>query len=59
VTSLPTDVRERVVCPRCHGELVDDARGLRCDACRVVYPLESGIPVLLIDAALPIEPALD
>lgn len=55
MTSLPREVRERIVCPRCRGDLVNDARGFRCDACRLVYPLENGVPVLLLDEAQPVE----
>ena len=55
-----------LACPRCHGALEDatdlpaqntgsrasgDIIGLRCPACRVTYPIEDGIPVLLIAAA--------
>lgn len=47
---LPDDVRALLVCPRCHGELGDVESGLRCEACDVVYPVEQGVPVLLIDS---------
>jgi uncharacterized protein YbaR (Trm112 family) len=35
----------------CHGELVEQAEGLRCLKCGRLYPVEEGIPVLLIDIA--------
>lgn len=50
---LPPRVRAMLVCPRCHGVLVDEEAGLRCDACRVVYPMADGVPVLLKDAGRP------
>lgn len=47
-------------CPQCKGELVDvpaeagAAAGtaeLRCDVCHLAYPVEGGVPVLLVDLA--------
>lgn len=47
-------------CPQCKGELVDvqpeaGAAGataeLRCDVCHLAYPVEGGVPVLLVDLA--------
>lgn len=48
---------EILVCPRCKGELilVEEPPTLRCERCRLVYPIEDGIPVLLIDEARPLE----
>ncbi|MGH7686638.1 MAG: Trm112 family protein [Candidatus Dormibacteria bacterium] len=50
---LPPGVRRLLACPRCHGELVDDESGLRCDACALLYPIVDGLPVLLVDEATP------
>jgi uncharacterized protein YbaR (Trm112 family) len=44
---------ESFVCPRCKGVLVIDADAVRCDACRLIYPVVDGIPVLLIEEARP------
>jgi len=44
---------EVFVCPRCNGGLVAAADVLRCAACRLAYPVVDGIPVLLIDEAMP------
>ena len=52
---IPADVRAVIVCPRCRGELADDSNGFRCDACRLRYRRERGIPVLLVDEAEPID----
>ena len=46
-------------CPQCKGELTDaTATGrrcrvaeLHCSACSLAYPVEGGIPVLLVDLA--------
>jgi uncharacterized protein YbaR (Trm112 family) len=44
-------------CPRCRGALVESAKpaGLGCTACRLLYPVEDGIPSLLADDARPWE----
>ncbi|WP_347350264.1 Trm112 family protein [Intrasporangium sp.] len=51
-------LREILRCPRCKGELTDaaaaDGLELRCAGCRLGYPVDSGIPVLLVDLARPL-----
>lgn len=54
VTELPADLLEILVCPRCKGRLVTEPAALRCDACRLRYRVDEGIPVLLIDEAEPV-----
>lgn len=53
--TLDPELRDILVCPRCKGPL--DYRPapeeLRCDACRLAYPVEDGIPVMLVDEAKP------
>ena len=56
--TIPGTIRQILVCPRCHGVLTDETSpagvvGLACAACRVVYPVRDGIPVLLVDQAQP------
>ena len=51
---LPPRVRDLLVCPKCHDALEDRDDGLCCETCGVVYPIENGIPVLLIAAARPL-----
>jgi len=43
-------------CPKCRGELLltQDGRGLDCPACSLRYPVQDGIPIMLIDRALPL-----
>lgn len=49
-----------LVCPRCKGELdvrraPDGAeQSLDCAACALSYPVEDGIPVMLIEEARPL-----
>ena len=49
-----------VRCPRCHGRLdpdlasgTADEGGLTCPACSLRYPVRGGVPVLLLDDAVP------
>ena len=43
-----------LVCPKCRGKVVHRDGKLRCTdtACRLVYPIREGIPVMLIDEAI-------
>ena len=60
MTDLPADLLEILVCPKCKGELVVETASLRCDACRLRYRVDDGIPVMLIDEAEPLDaPARD
>ena len=38
------------VCPKSKGE----PESLVCHACRLVYPVEDGIPIMLVDEAKPL-----
>jgi uncharacterized protein YbaR (Trm112 family) len=54
---MPIDPRllEILRCPSCRAdvrELPEDA-GLECTACRLVYPIVDGIPVMMVEKALP------
>lgn len=54
---MPVDPRllEVLCCPACHGEvrLVGPERGIECQACGRIYPIQDGIPVMLVDEASP------
>lgn len=58
MNDIPDDVRALLACPRCQGSLRDDASGpsrsLVCDACALRFPVEEGIPVLLLERAQPL-----
>lgn len=49
---------EILVCPKCRGSLreteAEGAAGLLCAACGLVYPIQDGIPVMLVDKAIPV-----
>ena len=53
---LAADLLALLRCPKCKGQLrLVDADGpmLDCPTCRLRYPIRDGIPVMLIDEALP------
>ncbi|MEW5745087.1 MAG: Trm112 family protein [Nitrospirota bacterium] len=59
--ALSKELLDILACPKCKGDLVyreaaaDDQSGaeaaLICDACKLLYPVREGIPVMLIDEA--------
>ena len=55
--SLPEDLLEKLACPRCRGALVlrENPSCLDCEACRLRYEIEDGIPNLLQDEASPLD----
>lgn len=54
--ALPPELLEILVCPRCKGDLEyrQEPESLVCHACRLVYAVEDGIPIMLIDEAKPL-----
>ncbi len=47
-----------LVCPRCRGNLTvlpdrETPEGLACEHCGLVYPVREGIPVMLVEEAVP------
>jgi uncharacterized protein len=54
--SLPKELLEIVVCPRCKGPLTlqEDEAAFTCSACRLVYAVVDGIPNFLIEEARPL-----
>lgn len=52
--TVPKDLLEILVCPKCKGQLehkTDDGEQLVCQACRLIYAVDDGIPIMLIDEA--------
>lgn len=47
---------EILACPKCKGSVRHDAglKGIVCEACRLVYPIQDDIPVMLVDEARPL-----
>ncbi len=54
---LPADLLAILACPRCRGalELEPEPQALRCDACRLRYRVDDGVPILLIDEAVRVD----
>ncbi len=45
-----------LACPKCRGEVVLTAAedGLVCHACKLLYPIEDDIPVMIVEEAKPL-----
>jgi uncharacterized protein YbaR (Trm112 family) len=54
--TLSPELLEILVCPRCRGELLHrpEESALDCPACRLRYPIEEDIPVMLVEEAVPL-----
>ncbi|MDR2104187.1 MAG: Trm112 family protein [Deferribacteraceae bacterium] len=40
-----------LVCPKCMGKLMHEGDSLICTVCKLQYPFDEDIPILLIDQA--------
>jgi len=51
--TLKPELLEILACPQCKGEvrLNEERNGISCEKCRLVYPVQDDIPVMLIDEA--------
>ena len=56
---IQKDLLEILACPKCKGALTLNEKedGLVCETCRLLYPIRDGIPVMLIDEAIPLDKA--
>ena len=54
--TLAPELLEILVCPKCKGDLESRTQpeSLVCHTCRLVYPVEDGIPIMLIDEVKPL-----
>ena len=55
--TLPAELLKILVCPKCKGELeyrTEPKEDLVCHECRLVYAVDDGIPIMLIDEATPL-----
>ena len=54
---MDEELLEILACPKCKGELrlSPDESELRCETCRLIYRIDDGIPILLLEEALPYE----
>lgn len=51
--TISKELLDILACPKCKGRLRlnDKQDGLICEACRLLYEIRDGIPVMLIDEA--------
>ncbi len=56
VIKIDSELLKILACPACKKPLDDSADELVCRACRKRYPIRDGIPVLLIDEAVSLNP---
>lgn len=54
--ALSAELKSVLACPKCHGDLeFHEARAqIHCRACRLVYPIQDDIPVMLLEEARPL-----
>jgi uncharacterized protein YbaR (Trm112 family) len=55
--TLPKDLLDILVCPKCKGDLeyrTTPAEELVCKSCKLRYAVDDGIPIMLIDEAKPL-----
>lgn len=54
--SVNNELLQILVCPKCRGDLnhVTEPEGLLCEECQLAFPIEDGIPVMIIDEAIPL-----
>lgn len=56
--TLDKELLDILVCPACKGilELTEKEDGLICHACQLKYPIIDGIPVMMTDEAVRLNP---
>ena len=54
--TLAPELLQILVCPKCKVDLEyrESPESLVCRVCRLIYPVEDGIPIMLIDEAKPL-----
>lgn len=49
---------EILACPKCKGDLQliykENNTGFKCTNCQIIYPVCEGLPVMLIEKAIPL-----
>ncbi len=55
--AVSKELLEIIACPKCRGELKlsEDEKFLICEKCKIKYPIEDDIPILLVDEAKPLD----
>ena len=55
--AVDKELLEILACPACKESIREDGDWLICDKCQKKYPVREGIPVMLIDEAVPLNGA--
>jgi len=55
--TISKELLDILACPKCKGDvyLNETEDGLICNACKLLYEIKDGIPIMLIDEAKPIK----
>ncbi len=55
--AISKELLEILACPKCRGklEISEDEKFLICRNCKIKYPIEDDIPILLVDEAKPLD----
>jgi uncharacterized protein len=51
--AIAAELKDVLACPKCKGDLEfrEEEQKIVCHTCKLVYRIEDGIPVMLIDEA--------
>lgn len=53
---IDKDLLNILACPQCKGAVkLKEGAGIICEKCALLYEIHDGIPVMLIDKAIPLE----
>ena len=54
---ISQELLEILACPKCKGKvtLKEDESGFVCEACKLLYPVQDGLPNFIIEEARPLE----
>lgn len=54
---IKKELLDILACPKCKQpvRLTENATGLACDQCRLLYEIRDDIPIMLIDEAKPLD----
>jgi hypothetical protein len=55
--TISKDLLDILACPKCKGAIAlnETEDGLICGACKLIYEIREGIPIMLIDEAKPLQ----
>ncbi len=54
---ISEELKSILACPRCKGRLdyPTDVEEIHCLSCKLVYRIDDGVPIMLIEEARPLE----